>query len=85
MPMWRPCASLLQVLEDLCNRIQCRTLFATHFHELSTVAMQRLLHVRCLSMGVFLTPLGPVLTHKVADGVPSMLMATPMTMLVLMP
>lgn len=53
-----------QILEDLCLRLNCRTLFATHFHELSHVAAKQLPCVGCLSTGVHTTEHGPVLTHK---------------------
>ena len=56
------------VLEDITERIGCRVLFATHFHELSAIAAKRMPGVRCLSMGVVDTDMGPVLTHKVVEG-----------------
>lgn len=58
------------VLEHLAGHVHCRALFATHFHELSKVAAQWTGpgHIGRYTVGVELTPLGPVLTHKVQPG-----------------
>jgi DNA mismatch repair ATPase MutS len=69
------------VLEDLATRVRCRTLFATHYHELTALALTSAgsgagigggggggsvaPRIRCMTMGVVDAPSGPLLTHRV--------------------
>jgi DNA mismatch repair protein MutS len=57
------------VLQQLGSGIQCRTLFATHFHELAAAVADRGGGaVACCTAEVHLTPMGPVLTHRIIPG-----------------
>jgi DNA mismatch repair protein MutS len=57
-------------VEHLHDRIGCRTLFATHYHELTLLA-DRLPHLRNLRVTVRETPTGIVFLHTVEPGAAS--------------
>ena len=58
------------VLQELAQGKQCRTLFATHFHELAEASRRAPCrsHVACHTAEVHMTSLGPVLTHRIVPG-----------------
>jgi len=58
------------VLQELAHEKQCRTLFATHFHELAAAARSKACKdsIACFTAEVHMTPLGPVLTHRIVPG-----------------
>lgn len=61
---------LYQSLEDIADRIRCRGLFATHFHELARLCSGRAHLIQPMTMGVHTARAGggPVLTYKVTPG-----------------
>merc|ERR1719331_967297 len=70
------------VLEHLCLHIRCRTLFATHFHELGALAEHgtpgdvadegmALPGLRAMQMGIHDTSGGLAMTHQLTPGMAS--------------
>lgn len=55
------------VLEDIANRIKCRTMFSTHYHEL-TAWEKDLANVSCYHMQVYEDKNQIVFLHKIARG-----------------
>jgi DNA mismatch repair protein MutS len=55
------------VIEHLHNKIGCRTLFATHFHELVELAND-LKKLKCYHMAVAEMETNPIFVHKVIAG-----------------
>jgi DNA mismatch repair protein MutS len=56
------------ILEWIVHRIECKTLFATHFHELTSLYAKESTLVN-LTVGVDHGDDGPIFTHKIVPGV----------------
>jgi DNA mismatch repair protein MutS len=55
------------ILEEICSRIKCRTLFATHYHEL-TVLEEKGLPIGNLSVGSIEEDTRVIFTHEIQSG-----------------